>query len=72
MIKNTLFSDKIQSSPKNNKIIFYFLIIYYHDKTDTFKENARKNMFQGMEMVADAVKVTMGPKGRNVIVAKSY
>jgi len=37
-----------------------------------YKENARKNMFQGMEMVADAVKVTMGPKGRNVIVAKSY
>ncbi len=37
-----------------------------------YKENARKYMFQGMEMVADAVKVTMGPKGRNVVLAKSY
>ena len=29
-------------------------------------------MFQGMEMVADAVKVTMWPKGRNVILEKSF
>lgn len=29
-------------------------------------------MFHGIEMVANAVKVTMGPKGRNVILEKSY
>jgi len=39
--------------------------IYYGD-------DARKDIFQGIEMVANAVKVTMGPKGRNVILEKSY
>ncbi len=33
---------------------------------------ARKKMKIGIDMVADAVKVTLGPKGRNVILGKSY
>ncbi len=39
--------------------------IYYWD-------DARKDIFQGIEMVANAVKVTMWPKWRNVILEKSY
>ena len=35
-------------------------------------DDARKEIFSWMEMVADAVKVTMGPKGRNVILEKSF
>jgi chaperonin GroEL (HSP60 family) len=31
-------------------------------KTIHYGDEARKSMFQGIEMVADAVKVTMGPK----------
>lgn len=41
-------------------------------KTIHYSDDARKLMFQGMEMVADAVKVTMWPKGRNVVLEKSY
>ena len=41
-------------------------------KTIHYGDEARKHMFQGIEMVANAVKVTMGPKGRNVILEKSY
>lgn len=41
-------------------------------KTIHYSDEARKHMFHGIEMVANAVKVTMGPKGRNVILEKSY
>ncbi len=41
-------------------------------KTIHYSDDARKLMFQGMETVADAVKVTMWPKGRNVILEKSF
>lgn len=41
-------------------------------KTIHYGDEARKNMFHGIEMVTNAVKVTMWPKGRNVILEKSY
>lgn len=41
-------------------------------KTIHYSDDARKQMFHGIEKVADAVKVTMGPKGRNVILERSY
>ena len=37
-----------------------------------FGDDARKNIYAGIKAVADAVKVTMGPKGRNVILERSY
>jgi len=37
-----------------------------------YGDEARKDVFAGIEMVANAVKVTMGPKGRNVILDKGY
>jgi len=37
-----------------------------------FGESARSKMIEGVNVLADAVKVTLGPKGRNVIIAKSY
>src|SRR6185369_6436057 len=37
-----------------------------------YSEDARKNIKAGIDKVADAVKVTLGPKGRNVILGKSY
>src|SRR5713101_6387815 len=37
-----------------------------------FGEIARAKMFAGVNMLADAVKVTLGPKGRNVIIERSY
>ena len=37
-----------------------------------FEENARNQMFAGLKKLADAVKVTLGPTGRNVILEKSF
>lgn len=37
-----------------------------------FDEKARKALLSGIDAVADAVKVTLGPKGRNVILEKSF
>ena len=37
-----------------------------------YDEDARKAILQGVNTLADAVKVTLGPKGRNVILEKSY
>jgi chaperonin GroEL len=37
-----------------------------------FGDDARSRMFQGVNILADAVKVTLGPKGRNVVLDKSF
>jgi len=37
-----------------------------------FGSDARDRMMQGVEILANAVKATLGPKGRNVIIDKSY
>lgn len=37
-----------------------------------FGDNARKKMLRGVNILADAVKVTLGPKGRNVVLDKSF
>ncbi len=41
-------------------------------KIVTYNEEARKKMKAGVDKLADAVKVTLGPKGRNVALEKSY
>ncbi|MBU1089662.1 chaperonin GroEL [Patescibacteria group bacterium] len=41
-------------------------------KTILFSEEARKKLFAGVTKLADTVRITMGPKGRNVILEKSY
>jgi len=37
-----------------------------------YDEEARKSILKGVNTLADAVKVTLGPKGRNVIIDRSY
>ena len=37
-----------------------------------FSENGRRALERGVDALADAVKVTLGPKGRNVIIEKSF
>ncbi|MCB9806271.1 chaperonin GroEL [Candidatus Nomurabacteria bacterium] len=37
-----------------------------------FNEEARKTLLKGVDAVANAVKVTVGPRGRNVVLEKSY
>ncbi|MCO5604656.1 hypothetical protein L7F22_058826 [Adiantum nelumboides] len=44
----------------------------YAAKEIRFGVEARACMLQGVEQLADAVKVTMGPKGRNVVIEQSF
>ncbi len=37
-----------------------------------FGADARQRMLEGVDILADAVKVTLGPKGRNVVIEKSF
>ncbi|WP_308388803.1 chaperonin GroEL [Acidithiobacillus sp. AMEEHan] len=41
-------------------------------KQVAFAEHAREKMLRGVNVLADAVKVTLGPKGRNVVLDKSF
>jgi chaperonin GroEL len=41
-------------------------------KTIAFNEEARRGLERGMNTLADAVKVTLGPKGRNVVLEKKW
>ncbi len=37
-----------------------------------FSQDARERMLRGVDTLANAVKVTLGPKGRNVVIEKSF
>src|SRR5271155_1994895 len=37
-----------------------------------FSTDARERLLRGVDILADAVKVTLGPKGRNVVLDKSF
>src|SRR5262245_49161285 len=37
-----------------------------------FQADAREKMLRGVDILANAVKVTLGPKGRNVVINKSF
>src|SRR5882672_11725048 len=38
----------------------------------TYAEDARQAMLRGVNKLADAVKITLGPKGRNVVLEKKF
>ena len=37
-----------------------------------FNENARLKIKKGVDLLADTVKVTLGPKGRNVVIGENF
>src|SRR5204863_4551054 len=37
-----------------------------------FSADAREKMLRGIEVLANAVRITLGPKGRNVVIEKSF
>jgi chaperonin GroEL len=41
-------------------------------KLITFEEDARRSLERGMDQLANAVKITLGPKGRNVVLEKKW
>src|SRR3990167_2263431 len=42
------------------------------NKVIAFKEDARKKLFEGVTLLADAVVTTLGPKGRNVAIQRPW
>ena len=41
-------------------------------KVILYQENARRALERGMDILAEAVSVTLGPKGRNVVLERKY
>lgn len=41
-------------------------------KEVTHGEEARRALIRGVNLLADAVKITLGPKGRNVVLEKKF
>jgi len=41
-------------------------------KQITYSEDARRDIQRGVNKLADAVKITLGPKGRNVVLDKKF
>lgn len=41
-------------------------------KQIAYGEEARKSLMRGIDQLADTVKITLGPKGRNVVLDKKY
>ncbi|HCO01930.1 MAG TPA: molecular chaperone GroEL, partial [Actinobacteria bacterium] len=41
-------------------------------KIITYTEDARRSLERGMDQLANAVKITLGPKGRNVVLEKKW
>jgi chaperonin GroEL len=41
-------------------------------KEVVFSDAARQRMLRGVNILADAVQVTLGPKGRNVVLDKAF
>ena len=37
-----------------------------------YREEARKALMSGIDQLADTVKITLGPKGRNVVLDKKF
>lgn len=45
---------------------------YFSGKKITFSTECRQKILQGCDKLADAVQVTLGPKGRNVAIEQSF
>jgi chaperonin GroEL len=63
---------KFQNILPNSKNITKFTSKFFAGKEIIHGENARKLMLVGVNKLADAVQVTLGPKGRNVILDQSF
>ncbi|XP_061370311.1 chaperonin CPN60-like 2, mitochondrial [Gastrolobium bilobum] len=71
-LSSKLASSVVTSTSKNLVRSGVLSSRSYVSKDINFGVGARAPILQGVSEVADAVKVTMGPKGRNVIIEKSH
>mmetsp|Transcript_19434 Transcript_19434/g.41953 ORF Transcript_19434/g.41953 Transcript_19434/m.41953 type:complete len:593 (+) Transcript_19434:95-1873(+) len=59
-------------SPAVDRPTFSRTSVSLEAKKVSFKEDSRKALVDGINAVANAVKVTLGPKGRNVVLERNY
>ena len=64
-----IFSNALKTQTKS---VSYFAPSFFASKDIVFGSACREKMLQGCEKLADAVQVTLGPKGRNVIIDQSF
>jgi chaperonin GroEL len=62
----------ISRSIRNNKSLNFVGSCYFGSKDILFGSACREKMLAGCEKLADAVQVTLGPKGRNVILDQTF
>ena len=55
-----------------DKTYFHSIVINDATKEIKFSEDARAAMLRGVDILANTVKVTLGPKGRNVVLEKAF
>ena len=67
-IAKSLHSNAIKSNTKS----LLQASQYFAGKEITFSNHAREKMLEGCNKLADAVQVTLGPKGRNVVIDQAY
>ena len=60
------------SKPIFSRNMFNLPLCYFSGKQIVHGEKARRYMLEGVNRLADAVKVTLGPKGRNVIIDQEH
>src|SRR5215211_6510101 len=78
MTRNTRWSEKTTSSASSaerrafNSHPQLSIKIRMPAKQLIFDETARHKILRGIELLARAVKVTLGPKGRNVVIDKKF
>jgi chaperonin GroEL len=57
---------------RENKVLVSVGVLNMAAKDVKFSQDARERMLRGVDILANAVKVTLGPKGRNVVLEKSF
>ncbi len=67
-LKNTQFSLQAAASAP----VFSQTRALSNGRDVRFGSEARNKMLKGVDLLADAVSVTLGPRGRNVVIEKSY
>jgi chaperonin GroEL len=66
---NSIVKDKINHRNSSKKVLQNTKMMA---KKVVFGEESRKSLVAGINAVADAVKITLGPKGRNVVLERSF
>lgn len=64
--------SKLRFLRQNNKQVYSFTKSFFAGKEIVHGEKARRYMLIGVNKLADAVQVTLGPKGRNVILDQNF